>query len=68
MRFLIIDTQKEIQSGCQAAIKLLQRNGILSEEETLSKFKEVFNAGINIGSKGINGRYDELWDNFNKTL
>lgn len=74
-RYLIIDTKKLDQLFSRSDNFETFMGYILSEEETLSKFKEVFEAGKNYQedyhysiewSRDIDD--DFLWENFSKTL
>lgn len=64
MRYIIIDTQAESANDCYLLGEVLANPGLeqfahfLSEEETLSKFKEVFEAGYERGQW--------TWDEFYK--
>lgn len=74
-RYLIIDTEKVMQSALKSAIETLERYGIVSEAETMAKFKEVFEAGekwqreVNHTTEwGLDPEMDLSFDEYSNTL
>ena len=77
-RYLIIDTQAETAKDCVLLGEVLANPGLyqfqhfLSEEETMKKFKDVFDSGISVGEKLNENRRTmygrRKWNKFSKNL
>lgn len=71
MRYLIIDMSKELNGS--NSLSLTNHKGeelILNQEESLAKFKEIWNLGRIYGFEEARGMSDqnEDWEQFKETL